>query len=47
MTTPEDANVCVISEELAEKNQLKVGDTMKFHPVKEEEPVQEAEIVGI
>ena len=37
MTTPEDANVCVI----------KVGDTMKFHPVKEEEPVQEAEIVGI
>lgn len=47
MTTPEDTNVCVISEELAEKNQLKVGDTMKFHPVKEEEPVQEAEIVGI
>ena len=47
MTTPEDANVCVISEELAEKNQLKVGDIMKFHPVKEEDPVQEAEIVGI
>lgn len=47
MTTPEDTNACVISEELAEKNQLKVGDTLKFHPVKEEEPVQEAEIVGI
>ena len=47
MTTPEDTNACVISEELAEKNQLKVGDTMKFHPVKEEEHVQEAEIVGI
>lgn len=47
MTTPEDTNVCVISEELAEENQLKVGDTMKFHPVKEEEPVQEAQIVGI
>ena len=47
MTAPEDTNVCVISEELAEKNKLEVGDTMKFHPVKEEEPVQEAEIVGI
>lgn len=47
MTMPEDTNVCVISEELAGKNQLKIGDTMKFHPVKEEEPVQEAEIVGI
>lgn len=47
MTTPEDTNACVISEELAEKNQLKAGDTMKFHPLKEEEPVQEAEIVGI
>ena len=47
MTTKGDANVCVISEELAEKNGLKVGDHMRFHPLKEEEPVQEAEIVGI
>ena len=47
MTTKEDANVCVISEELAEKNGLEVGDRMRFHPLKEEEPVQEAEIVGI
>ena len=47
MTTKDDANVCVISEELAEKNQLKVGDQLQFHSVKAEEPVQEATIVGI
>ena len=47
MTTKEDTDVCVISQELAEKNQLKVGDVLQFHSVKEEEPVQEAEIVGI
>ena len=34
MTTKGDANVCVISEELAEKNGLKVGDHMRFHPLK-------------
>ena len=47
MTTAEDSNVCVISEELAEKNHLEVGDSLRFCPVKEEEPVQEAVIVGI
>ena len=47
MTTEKDADVCVISEELAEKNQLQVGDRLQFHPVKSAEPVQEAEIVGI
>ena len=47
MTTKDDTNVCVISEELAEKNQLKVGGYLQFHSVKAEEPVQEAAIVGI
>lgn len=47
MTTAEDSNVCVISEELAEKNHLEVGDSLRFCPVKEVEPVQEAVIVGI
>ena len=47
MTTKDDTNVCVISEELAEKNQLKVGGQLQFHPVKAEEPVREAAIVGI
>ena len=47
MTTKDDTNVCVISEDLAEKNQLKVGDHLQFHSVKAEEPVQEATIVGI
>ena len=28
MVTPEDTDVCVISEELAEKNGLKAGDTI-------------------
>ena len=47
MTTKDDTNVCVISEELAEKNQLKVGGYLQFHSVKAEEPVREAAIVGI
>ena len=47
MTIKDDTNACVISEELAEKNQLKVGDQLQFHSVKAEEPVQEATIVGI
>ncbi|HIS26827.1 MAG TPA: ABC transporter permease [Candidatus Pullilachnospira intestinigallinarum] len=47
MTTKDDTNVCVISRELAEKNQLEVGDQLQFHSVKAEEPVQEATIVGI
>ncbi len=47
MVAPSDKDVCVISEELAEKNGLKVGDTIGFHPIKEEEPVSEAKIIGI
>lgn len=47
ITTKDDTNVCVISEELAEKNQLTVGDRLQFHSVKAEDPVQEAMIVGI
>ena len=47
MIGPEEENVCVISEELAEKNDLQVGDSLSFHSVKAEEPVQTAEIVGI
>lgn len=47
MTAKDDGNVCVISEELAEINHLKVGDHLQFHAIKAEEPVQEATIVGI
>ena len=47
LVTKGDAGVCVISEELAEKNGRSVGDLMKFRPIKEEEPVQEAKIIGI
>lgn len=42
-----DENVCVISEELAEKNQLKVGDSIRFCPLDTEESVTEAKIIGI
>lgn len=42
-----EENVCVISEDLEEKNQLKAGDTISFSPTKEEEPVTTAKIVGI
>ena len=47
MTTKDDTNVCVVSEELAQKNQLKIGGCLQFHSIKAEEPVQEAMIVGI
>lgn len=47
MVTPEDTDVCVISEELAEKNGLKVGDTIGFHPIENDEPISEATIIGI
>lgn len=45
--TPEDSDVCVISEELAEKNGLKIGDTIGFHPIENDEPISEATIIGI
>ncbi|MBS5324671.1 MAG: ABC transporter permease [Lachnospiraceae bacterium] len=47
MTTKADSNVCVISEELAEQNHLKVGDILQFQSIKKETAVLEAEIVGI
>lgn len=47
MITEEDGDACVISRELAEKNNLQVGDKIRFHSIKEEEPVCEARIVGI
>ena len=47
MVAADDKDVCVISEELARKNGLKVGDTMTFHPIEEEEPVSEEGIIGI
>lgn len=42
-----EENVCVISEELAEKNKLQVGERIRFHPIKTEKPTVEAEIIGI
>ncbi len=47
MIEEEDENVCVISEQLAEKNKLKIGDTINFRPIKTEEPVTIAKIIGI
>lgn len=47
MVTPEDTDVCVISEELAEKNNLKVGDSIGFHPIENDGPVSEATVIGI
>ena len=35
------------SEELAEKNGLKAGDTIGFHPIENDEPISEATIIGI
>ena len=49
MITEEDSNVCVISEELAEKNNLLIGDRMQFNDRRnvENATIFEAEIVGI
>lgn len=47
MTVPQDQDVCVISEELALLNNLAVGDQIGFSPVKQEGPIQYAEIIGI
>lgn len=45
----DDSNVCVISEELAEKNQLALGDKLKFNDYhdKENSIACEAVIVGV
>lgn len=49
MITPDDADVCVISRELAQLNGLAVGDSLKFSKKNPSEPsgVQTARIVGI
>lgn len=49
MITAKDKNVCVISEELATKNNLTVGDTMEFNNYKDRESstIYEAKIIGI
>lgn len=49
MITEDDANVCVISEELAEKNNLSVGNSIHFNDRRDVEhsTVFAAEIVGI
>jgi len=49
MITSEDRDVCVISRELAELNELSVGDKLEFNDRKERETskVYSAEIVGV
>ena len=49
MITPEDKDMCVISEELANQNNLKIGDKISFNDYHDTEnsKVSEAEIVGI
>ena len=49
MITAEDSDVCVISEELAEKNNLSVGSRIQFNDRHDRENAEvfEAEIVGI
>lgn len=49
MVLPDDTNVCVISEELAEANGLKIGDILSFNDYhdKENSTVVEAKIIGI
>lgn len=44
-----DLNVCVISEEIAEKNKLKVGDQLQFNDYhqRESSTIYEAQIIGI
>ena len=49
MITPEDKDMCVISEELAKQNNLKIGDKISFNDYHDTEnsKVSEAEIIGI
>jgi len=49
MIDTDDTNVCVISEELAEKNHLSLGEKLQFNDYHDREnlTVYEAEIVGI
>lgn len=47
--TKDDKDICIISEELAKLNNLKLGDTLKFNDYhdKEKSTIYSAEIVGI
>lgn len=49
MVTRDDSDVCVISEELAEKNNLTVGDQLQFNDYhdKKASTVYEAKIIGV
>lgn len=49
MVAAGDSDVCVISVELAEKNQLSIGDKLRFNDChdRENSAVYEAEIIGI
>ncbi|MDE7433460.1 MAG: ABC transporter permease [Lachnospiraceae bacterium] len=49
MINREDTEVCVISEELAEQNNLEIGDTLQFNDYHDREnaTVYQAEIIGI
>lgn len=49
MVGKEDTDVCVISEELASQNDLKIGDRLQFNGLhdRENSTVYEAEIIGI
>lgn len=49
MITKDDSNVCVISEEIAAKNHVNIGDKLTFNDYhnKESSKVYEAEIIGI
>ena len=49
MVQPDDTDVCVISQELAQADNLKIGDKLSFNDYhdKENSPAAEAEIIGI
>lgn len=46
---PEDTDVCVVSEELAQKNKIQLGDKLKFNDYHDTEnsAVYEAKVIGI
>ena len=49
MVQPDDTDVCVISQELAQADNLKIGDKLSFNDYhdKENAPAAEAQIIGI
>lgn len=46
---PDDTDVCVVSEELAQKNRIQLGDKLKFNDYHDTEKsaIYEAEVIGI